>query len=106
MHPKHRVGLTFEKNALDGSEDGIIRFPGGQTIIDGTQLRNGLRYDIESMVLDEYAGQVTADHWDSLDTIVGKVVNVRKEGDAVKIDGIRFAMNSAAGRLAGRGSGS
>ena len=32
--------------------------------------------------------------------IVGKVINVRKDGDAVKIDGIQFAMNSAAGRLA------
>lgn len=99
MHPRHRVGLTIEKNA-QGDDTGIIRFPGGQTIIDSTKLRNGLKYDIESMVLDEYAGQVTADHWDSLDTIVGKVINVRKDGDAVKIDGIQFAMNSPAGRLA------
>jgi hypothetical protein len=98
MHPKHQVGLTIEKNAL--SDEGIIRFPGGQTIIDGEKLRNGLKYDIESMVLDEYAGQVTADHWDALDMIVGKVLNVHKEGDAVKIDGIQFAMNSASGRLA------
>jgi hypothetical protein len=98
MHPKHRVGLTIEKNAL--GDEGIIRFPGGQVIIDGQTLRNGRKYDIESMVLDEYAGQVTADHWDSLETIVGKVINVRKDGDAVKIDGIQFAMNSAAGRLA------
>ena len=62
MHPKHRVGLTIEKNAL--GDEGIIRFPGGQIIIDGETLRNGRKYDIESMVLDEYAGQVTADHWD------------------------------------------
>jgi hypothetical protein len=100
MHPKHCVGLTIEKNALGDEGEGIIRFPGGQIIIDGQQLRNGRKYDIESMVLDEYAGQVTADHWDSLETIVGKVINVRKDGDAVKIDGIQFAMNSAAGRLA------
>jgi ribosomal 30S subunit maturation factor RimM len=100
MHPKHRVGLTIEKNALGDEGEGIIRFPGGQIIIDGQTLRNGRKYDIESMVLDEYAGQVTADHWDSLETIVGKVINVRKDGDAVKIDGIQFAMNSAAGRLA------
>src|SRR5215213_11548235 len=100
MHPKHHVGLTIEKNELGDEGEGIIRFPGGQIIIDGQTLRNGRKYDVESMVLDEYAGQVTADHWDSLETIVGKVVNVRKEGDAVKIDGIQFAMNSAAGRLA------
>jgi hypothetical protein len=100
MHPKHKVGLTIEKNELTDEGEGVIRFPGGQVIIDGQKLRNGFKYDIESMVLDEYAGQVTADHWDSLDTLIGKVINCRKEDDAVKIDGIKFAMNSASGRLA------
>jgi hypothetical protein len=100
MHPKHRVGLTIEKNALSDEGNGVIMFPGGQVIIDGQTLRNGLKYDIESMVLDEYAGQVTADHWDQLDMIIGKVINARKEGDAIKIDGIKFAVNTASGRLA------
>jgi ribosomal 30S subunit maturation factor RimM len=100
MHPKHRVGLTIEKNALGDEGEGIIMFPGSQVIIDGQKLRNGYQYDIDSMVLDEYAGQVTADHWDAIDMLVGKVINCRKEDGAVKIDGIQFAMNSASGRLA------
>jgi len=64
--------LTIEKNALGDEGEGIIRFPDGQIIIDGQTLRNGRKYDIESMVLEEYAGQVTADHWDALDMIVAR----------------------------------
>lgn len=82
--------MTIEKNALNDEGEGAIRFPWGQLIIDGETLRNGRKYDVDSMVLDEYTGQVTVDHWDSLDTIVGKIINVRKEDGAVKIDGIRL----------------
>ena len=56
MHPKHRVGLTIEKNAL--GDEGIIRFPGGQIIIDGQQLRNGRKYD----AIVDAAGKTTFLH--------------------------------------------
>ena len=89
---KNNLGLQIEKNAFVDDGEGIISFPSGLKITDESIQKNGTRYDIKSMDLSEYKGQVTADHIDSLNTLIGKVTNIAKKGSAVVIDGIKFAV--------------
>ncbi len=98
---KNHLDLHIEKNAFVDSGDGTITFPKGLTITDESEQKNGTKYDIKSMDLSEYRGQVTADHIDSVNTLIGKVINVAKKGKAVVIDGIMFAVSeSSTARLA------
>lgn len=98
---KHRSNLHIEKNAFVDKGDGTIEFPNGLVITDDSVQKNGTRYDIASMVLDEYKGQITADHVDMLQAVIGKVTNVYKEGSKVLINGIKFAVKeNALARLA------
>jgi hypothetical protein len=57
MHKKHRQNVQVRKNAFVDSGDGVIAFPEGQVITDGSVQRNGTRYDIASMDISEYEGQ-------------------------------------------------
>lgn len=93
---KHRTGVHIEKNALVDKGDGTIQFPDGLVITDDSVQKNGTRYDIPSMVLDEYKGQITADHVDMLQAVIGKVTNIYKQGNRVLIDGIKFAVKENA----------
>jgi HK97 family phage major capsid protein len=90
---KHLIGVHVEKNAYVDGGDGLITFPNGQVITDGTKQRNGTIYDIPSMDVSEYKGQVTEQHEDGLSTYLGEAIGVKKTNDAVTIDGIRFAVN-------------
>lgn len=90
---KHHVDVPVDKNAIVDEADGFIRFPGGLTITDDSEQRNGTKYDIDSMDLSEYKGQLTADHVDSLSTIIGKVSGLAKRGSKVTIDGIKYAVS-------------
>lgn len=89
---KHHVGLSIASNSFEDSGDGTISFPNGLTITDDSPQRNNTRYDINSLDLSEYSGQVTADHVDKLDSVIGKVENIRKDGARVIVDSIRFAV--------------
>lgn len=98
---KHLIGVHVEKNAYVDGGNGLISFPNGQVITDGTKQRNGTVYDIASIDLSEYKGQVTAQHEDGLLTYVGEALGLAKTSDAVTISGIRFAVNETAlGRIA------
>lgn len=72
--------------------DGVVSFPDGLTITDSSTQRNGTRYDIESMTLDSYGMQLTADHEDKLTNLIGKVVGVKKNGNRVTVDKIVYAV--------------
>jgi hypothetical protein len=93
---KNRIGMHVEKNAFVDSGNGLITFPRGQIITDNTQQRNGTKYDIETMDLSEYGGQVTADHVDMIQCVIGKVTGLAKGVSAVTIDGIQFAVKENA----------
>lgn len=98
---KHISGLSLEKNAFVDQGDGRIEFPQGMVIIDGAELRNGYKYDMESMDISEYQGQVTADHDDKLEKIIAGVEGVEKQGSRVIVRAINYLVNeSALGRLA------
>jgi hypothetical protein len=87
---KHNVGIVIEKNAFIDEGDGVIYFPNGLPITDSTEQRNGTRYNIDTMDLSEYSGQVTADHVDRLDHIIAQAEGVRKSGTQVVVDKLRY----------------
>lgn len=101
MYVKNRIDVHIDKNALIDEGDGVITFAGGLTITDDSEQWNGTRYDIATMDIEQYGKKVTADHIDSIQTLIGRVGNVFKQGNKVLVDSIRFAVKeSAAGRLA------
>lgn len=89
---RHQVGVLVEKNAFVDEGDGTISFPNKLVITDNTEQRNGTRYDIDTLDLSEYKGQITADHMDMLGSIIGKVNGIAKVGTQVVIDSIQFAI--------------
>lgn len=94
MKTKHSIGLDIEKNSFVDDGQGVITFPNKLTITDDSVQKNGTRYDIESMDLSEYKGQITADHVDMIQAVIGEAINTVKQGSRVVIDGIRFAINA------------
>lgn len=87
---KHHVGLLIEKNSFTDEGDGVISFPNGLPITDNSLQRNGTRYDIDSMDISEYKGQVTADHVDALSHIIAQVEGIAKSGTQVVIKKIQY----------------
>lgn len=87
---KHNVDVLVEKNAFKDLGDGIVEFPKGLVITDNTDQRNGTKYDIKTLDTSEYGGQVTADHRDNLDHIIGGVEGVEKVGNKVIIRKINY----------------
>ncbi len=89
MNKNHRK-LQIVRNSYIDEGDGVISFPNGLVITDGSTQRNNTRYDIGSMDISEYKGQVTADHEDKLSHIIAQVDNVYKVGQRVVIDKIKY----------------
>lgn len=87
---KHQVGVVIEKNAFVDEGDGVISFPNGLPITDSSVQRNGTRYDIDTMELSEYKGQVTADHVDRLDHVIAQAEGIRKSGTQVVVDKLKY----------------
>lgn len=89
MNKNHRK-LQIVRNSYIDESDGVISFPNGLVITDDSTQRNNTRYDIGSMDISEYKGQVTADHEDKLSHIIAQVDNVYKVGQRVVIDKIKY----------------
>jgi HK97 family phage major capsid protein len=90
---KNHVGVLVEKNSFVDEGDGLVKFPKGLAITDNSEQRNGTKYDINSMDLSEYKGQITADHVDKLENIIAKVEGIEKKGNKVIVNAIRYAVN-------------
>ena len=76
-------------------ETGIVKFPGGLVIADGSQMRSGLQYDIDSLNIDSFDGTLTADHNDKEIThLIGKVHGLKKVGQKLVVDAIEYAVNA------------
>lgn len=87
---KHHVGVLVEKNAFVDEGEGVVSFPQGLVITDDSEQRNGTKYDIDSMDITEYQGQLTADHVDKLDMLIGGVEGVEKTGNRVIVKKISY----------------
>ena len=88
---KNQYGIQLEKNSFIDKGEGYIDFPGGLPITDDSEQRNGTKYDIKSMDISEYKGNLTANHSMQIQEIIGKVKGVKKQINKVVIGGIQFA---------------
>jgi len=92
---KNQLQISVSNDGFVDQGDGVITFPSGLTITDDTIMRSGTRYDIPSLDISKYQGQITADHYDSLGTLIGKTMGVAKEGNRVVVSGIKYAVTQS-----------
>lgn len=92
-----QVNLQIDKNTIRDEGNGKIRFSKPVTITDNNPQWNGTQYDISSLDIAGYRGKLTADHKDSIESILGNVIGVKKVANKrVTIDGIEFAVEKSA----------
>ena len=89
---KNQLQVSVSNDGFVDEGDGLVSFPNGLTITDDSIMRSGTRYDIASLNINEYAGQLTADHHDSLGTLIGKTIGVVKQGNRVAVQAIKYAV--------------
>lgn len=88
---KNSYSVVASGGFIDEGE-GVVSFPNGLTITDDTTQRNGTRYDINSMNLEDYGNQLTADHEDKLMSLIGRTEGVKKDGNRITVDRIVYAI--------------
>ena len=89
---KNQLQVSVSNGSFTDEGEGVVSFPGGLTITDNSVMRSGTQYDIDSLDISKYSGQLTADHVDSLGTLIGKVSGVTKEANRVSIQSIKYAV--------------
>lgn len=89
---KNHVQISVSNSGFVDQGDGVVTFPNGLTITDDSEMRSGTRYDIQSLDISKYEGQLTADHYDSLGTLIGKTMGVSKDVNRVVVSGIKYAV--------------
>ena len=92
MKQKFKNTIEVTRNSYKDEGEGIVSFPNGLCISDNQTQRNGTRYDIDSLDISKYAGQLTADHEDKLSNIIGRVEGVKKENGRISVDRIVYAV--------------
>ena len=94
MEKKTENFITIEKNSVNqGKETNVVEFAEPLAITDDSRQWNMTCYDINTLDISDYDGVVTANHGQEISDVIGKVVNLRKIGNKVLIDGIKFAVN-------------
>ena len=87
---KNKIEVT--KNSYHDDGEGIVSFPNGLCISDSNIQRNGTRYDIDTLDISRYQGQLTADHEDKLKNIIGRVEGVSKKDGRLTVNKIIYAV--------------
>lgn len=87
---KNQIEVT--KNSYKDEGEGVVAFPNGLCISDNQVQRNGTRYDIDSLDISKYQGQLTADHEDKLKNIIGRVEGVEKKNGRLTVNKIVYAV--------------
>ena len=92
----NEVSTKFVNSFFDRG-DGVVEFPNGLVITDDSVMWSGTKYDIETLDISEYPGQLTLDHFDSIggDYLIGKAEGVHKQGNKVVVDRLRYAINAS-----------
>lgn len=90
---KNQLQISVSNSGFVDEGDGVVSFPNGLVITDDSVMRSGTRYDIESLDISKYQGQLTADHKDSLGTLIGKVIGTAKDSKKVTVQAIKYAVN-------------
>lgn len=93
---KNTINVHVNKINIVDKSDGVIEFTKGLAITDNSEQLNGTRYDIKSMDISSYHDELTADHSSSIQEIIGKTYGIKKVGNKITIDGIKFAIKENA----------
>ena len=86
------LSINVPKGGFVDEGDGLVSFPNGLTITDGSVQRNGTRYDIDSLDISRYGNQLTGDHKDELGNLIGETIGVIKKDGKVIVNKIRYAI--------------
>lgn len=89
---RNLVKVDIAKNSYDDTGEGEINFQNGVVITDNSIQRNGTKYDINTLDISEFSGRVTADHVDKLESVIGKVEGIEKNGESITFKKIKFAV--------------
>lgn len=93
----------MDTNAVSEKGDGTVTFEGGLTISDESEQVNGTRYDHSSTDVEQWTGEVFADHGMdkgyTVDKLIGTAFGVVKESGRIAIEGIKYAMSNPLGKL-------
>lgn len=85
--------FTIEKNAIVDKGEGKILFSKPISLTDTSEQWNGTKYDVKSMDISGWNLLLTADHYATIQKVLGKVIGLKKVGNQkVTIDGIDFAV--------------
>ncbi len=57
----NQLSINVPTGSFVDEGDGVVSFPNGLTITDGTVQRNGTRYDMETLDISRYGNQLTGD---------------------------------------------
>ena len=55
---KNQLQISVSNGSFVDNKDGSISFPDGLTITDDSVMRSGTRYDVDSLDVSNYAGQL------------------------------------------------
>lgn len=88
----NRIQVLLKSNSIMDEGNGVLTFTDGLTLSDESEQKNGTRYDIESMQIDDYNGDVFIDHDYSMQSLVGKAFGIAKQGKRLIAEGIKFAV--------------
>lgn len=89
---KNSLSVSVPAKSFVDEGDGIVSFPNGLVITDNTPQRNGTTYDIDSLDISHYDGQLTGDHEGKLGSLIGRVEGVKKLNGQVIVDKIVYAV--------------
>lgn len=89
----NQLNISIPQGSFVDEGEGVVSFPNGLTITDGTVQRNGTRYDIDSLDVSRYGNQLTGDHIDQLGNLIGETIGVIKDNGKVLVSKIRYAIN-------------
>ena len=89
---KNSLSVSVPAKSFVDDGDGVVSFPNGLVITDNTPQRNGTTYDIDSLDISHYDGQLTGDHEGKLGSLIGRVEGVKKINGSVIVDRIVYAV--------------
>lgn len=89
----NQLNISVSQGSFVDEGEGVVSFPNGLTITDGTVQRNGTKYDIDTLEVGRYGNQLTGDHKDELGNLIGETIGVIKSDGKVIVNKIRYAIN-------------
>lgn len=97
----NRFVSSLDSGKITDNGNGNLTFNNGLVLNSGQPMRDGLRYDIESLDLDDYNGKLFASHeYDNLSSMLGVLEGIEKRDGQLVANGVQFAMSNPQGELA------